>query len=187
MNGESVVVANGTDQVDKFMLRYPGEMKTEVFRGLVEHEVGAVVKSLAGIALSTKVSIKPADIFRFSHKPIPAVTQTQTRLDLGVHVPLVVSTLAEEEQSPRLDKTAMDIETMLGGIEVLKERFGYYPDVAYCSGNLRRSEIDGAVTLIDVMPIHEDGTRLIADGATILPNTLEDIGNFQTFVGQYGS
>lgn len=187
VNGESVVAANGADQVDKFMFRYPGEMTTEDFKGQVEYEIGAVVESLAGIALATQVSIKPADIFRFSRKPVLAVTQTQARLDLAVHVPLSLPELAEEQCSSRLDKTAMDIEKMLNGIEVLTGRFGYYPDIAYSSGNLRRSEIDGSVTLIDVMPIHADGTRLIADGATVLPNTLENIGNFQAFVGQYGS
>lgn len=187
VNGESVVVANDTTLVDKFMFRYPDGMTTQSFFCGVEHEVRAVVKALAGIALDTQVSIKPADIFRFSRKPVSAVVQTQKKLDLGVHAPLSLATLNDQTHSAKLDKTAADIERMLEGIEILTTHHGYYPDIAYSSGNLRRNEIDGAITLMDVMPIHSDGSRLIEDGAIILPNTLQAIGDLQAFVGQYGS
>jgi len=188
VNGETIVAANGTDKVDKFMFRYPGKLAVKSFMDQVEYEVGAVTECLAGVALETQVSIKPANIFRRSHNPFSAVTQTQTRLDLDVHSVMDLPAVADEAPSQRLDKTARDFETMLTGTERLVTDYGYYPDVAYSSGNLRRSSLDGAITLIDVMPIYADGGRLIGDRPPdLLPHTLDNLQKYQDFVGQYGS
>jgi hypothetical protein len=186
VNGETVVATHGTDKVDKFMFRYPGKMDVETFRRHVAYEVGAVTSSLVGIALPTEIAIKQADIFKRG-RTVPAVTQTQQRLDLAVHGAIDWPRLAEETASPRLDRTARDLESMLHGTESLASNHGLYPDVTYSSGNLRRSILDGAVTLIDVMAIHADGTRLIGDNPPdLLEHTMDNIQKYQAFVGQYG-
>lgn len=188
VNGESVVVANGADKVDKFMFRYPGRMACETFKDHVSHEVGAVTTCLAGVALDTEVSIKPASVFRNPKTSVLAVVQTQPRLDLATHRPIDLAAVAGEAKSPRSDRTARDLETMLKGTRILAERHGYHPDVAHSSGNLRCSIRDGSVTLLDVMPIHEDGSRLIGDRPPgLLGNTLDNLEAYQAFVGQYGA
>lgn len=186
VNGESVVASCG-DMVDKFMFRYSKKMSLETFESAVAEEVSAVTCSLAGIALPTKVGIKPAYVFKNPHSQLPAVAQTQTRLDLATHLPMDLIKVNEDSLVLRRDKTARDIETMLRGSERLAEEFGYYPDVAFSSGNLRRNSVDGTVTLIDVMPLYADGNRLINDHTPgILLTSQENLRAYGEFVGQYG-
>lgn len=187
VNGETIVAKNGSDKVDKFMFRYPDKMPLDTFRVHVAHEVCAVTSCLAGIALPTEVDIKPADIFKHVRRPIQAVTQTQQRLDLDLHGALSLQELAVEATSPLLDRTARDLEKMLQGIDTLASGYGFFPDIAHNSGNLRRSVLDGEVTLMDVMPIHADGDRLIGDHPPgLLEHAMGNIHDYQAFVGQYG-
>ena len=187
VNGESVVAANGADKVCKFMFRYPDKMPLDTFRENVAHEVGAVTSCLAGVALPTEVSVKPADIFRRVRRPIPTVTQTQQRLDLDLHRALNLRELEDEATSPIRDRTAKDIEIMLRGIDTLAAGYDFFPDIANNSDNLRRCRLHGEVILIDVMPIHANGDRLIGDHPPgLLEHSLEHIREYQTFVGQYG-
>lgn len=186
VSGESVVVANSTDKVDKFMFRYPGKMPLEIFRNHVALEVGAVTNCLAGVALPTEVTIKPADIFKRHRNLTSVVTQTQRRLDLSTNPIFDLRKLAEKP-SATTDKSVRDIERMLLGTEILAKDYDFTPDIAYSSGNLRQNIYDGTVTLIDVMPIHSDGSRLIGDRPPdLLEHTLANIQSYQTFVGQYG-
>lgn len=186
VNGESVVAANGTQKVDKFMFRYPGNIALEAFKNSVAHEVGTVTSYLAGIALPTEVSIKAASILKYG-KPLPTVTQTQMRLDLTEHRPLDINSLIQQAGCRQHDQTARDLEQLICGVDEMAGREGLYPDLAMSSGNLRHSQATGALTLIDVMPIYEQGGRLIGDTANILENTLAAIQECKTFVGQYGS
>lgn len=187
VNGETVVVANGVDKVDKFMFRYPGKMALEAFRDHVEQEIGAITGYLAGIALSTQVSIKPAYIFRRPQVHVNAVAQTQTRLDLDIDAAMDLNTTVQEAPSPNLDRTARDVESLLSGTERLVDDYGYYPDIASNSGNLRRSIFDGSVTLIDVMPFYANGSRLIGGRPpNVIPHIQRNIQGYQEFVGQYG-
>lgn len=187
VNGESVVALNGLDKVDKFMLRYPRRMDTSTFRERVDQEVTSVVSHLTGIALPTTVGIKEADILKLPGLRVPAVVQTQPKLDLNIHLPLHLVTVLEEKGSPLKDKTAQDLELMLSGVDQLASKLGFYPDIAHSSGNLRRSTNDGAVTLIDVMPIYADGSRLIGDYTFKPPHSWPEFADYRAFVGQYGS
>ena len=157
VSGESVVAANDTT-VDKFMFRYPGKMSTEKFKAHVTEQVATVTTMLGGIALPTSVSVKSADVFRRPNTNVDAVTQTQSKLDLAVHGELDIIAVTHELSSASKDRTAKDIDTLLAGTMTLVKGYGYYPDLALKSGNLRRNIIDGAVTLIDVMPFYADGT-----------------------------
>lgn len=187
VNGESVVATSGEHEVDKFMFRYPGDMPLTYFEAEVTRQVMAVTSCLAGVALSTSVRIKAADIFRWPGMRVPAVTQTQRRLDLDVHKALNVSTLEAEGSSRQLDTTARDLEVMLLGVKELADMYGYYPDVSQPGDNVRRSVIDGSVTLIDVMPVYDNGNRLIGDNPPgLLEGALAGIERYQAFVGQYG-
>jgi hypothetical protein len=188
VNSETVVAANGREKVDKFMFRYPGKISLEKFRDQVHDEVKAVTQSLAQIALATEVNIKPAYIFKKPKNPVAAVAQTQPRLDLGIHRALDLAELVGEAPSRSVDRTMSDLESMLEGVDVLTACHGYYPDVANSSGNLRRNILDGAVTLIDVMPVYANGNRLIDDRPPgLLEHTLENIEAYQELVGQYGA
>lgn len=189
VNGESVVVARG-EMVDKFMFRYPRVLNLDQFRQNVEHEVGVVVAALGGIALPTQVSIRSADILR-SRRPVRAVTQTQTRLDLNTHVPFYPEMLKTSSSSVRnnklLDTTARTMASLLQGIEVLVGR-GYYPDIGPGSDNLRYNTENGGLCLVDVMPVYTNGSRLIGDRPLhIVPAIKESIAAYQEFVGRYGS
>ena len=187
VSGESVVVANGADKVDKFMFRYPGKMPLDVFRDRVSLEAGVVTSYLAGIALPTQVSIKQAQIFRNPQTQVSAVTQTQERLDLGANPAIDMDVILAETASPCIDKTARDLEVLVQGVGRLLGDHGYYPDIAHSAGNLRRNSINGAVKLIDIMPLYETGTRLIGDRpANVIPHIQENIQAYQEFVGQYG-
>lgn len=190
VSGETVVVANGSGKVDKFMFRYPGKMSLPVFEHHVQLEIGTVTRCLAGIALATEVGIKPAYIFRSPRTHVDAVAQTQQRLDLDIHVPL---DLAEVRKAPvqSRDRTARDLESLLTGAHALIAEYGSYPDIANNSGNLRRSTIDGSVTLLDVMPFYADGNRLIDDKSPdsaphVLTGLHTSIQGYHDFVGQYG-
>jgi hypothetical protein len=185
--GESVVVDGAAGQVDKFMFRYPGRMSLEDFRDHVDEEVGTLTRCLPSIALSTEVSIKTARVFRSRRTHTQAVAQTQEKLDLDIHAPFDMDNVLLESASKTKDRTAKDLEVLLAGIDHLVTEHGYYPDVADNSGNLRRSVVDGSISLIDVMPVYTNGERLIADGAVILPEALANIACYQTFVGQYGA
>jgi hypothetical protein len=188
VNGETVVAVNGPDKVDKFMFRYPGRMALTVFGAHVYEEVASVTEHLAGVALPTRVDIKEAQIFRRPKSKVPAVVQIQERLDLDVHTAMDLAVLSEESKSPLRDRTAQDIEKLLEGTGILVTNFGYYPDLANNSGNLRRSVLDGAVSLIDVMPFYADGSRLIGDNPppNVIPHIQDNIQSYEKFVGEYG-
>lgn len=172
VNGETVVVAHGSDKVEKFMFRYPKGLSTEQFKEKVSEEVARVAESLPGIAVPTKVSIKSARIFRWPVNSVRSVVQTQPKLDLSMYEELDLNKLAREKPSRRLDRTLRDLKSLLVGVQKLKEQHGYYPDIANNSGNLRRSKVDGSVVLIDVMPVYVNGNRLIDDNP---PKLIEHI------------
>lgn len=185
VNGESVV-ADAGQTVDKFMFRYPGKMATKLFESNVANEVGAVTSHLKGVALPTIVTIKPAEIFRRPRTSVDTVTQTQTKLDLDIHDALDLAA-AQELAATNLDQTAKGVEALLKGTKTLVGEYGYYPDLSPNSGNIRRSVLDGTVTLIDVMPFYTNGNRLIDDNPPNVISHLEDtVRTYEAFVGQYG-
>lgn len=187
VSGETVVATNGSSLVDKFMFRYPPRLSLLEFNNRVEHEVGLVTSFLASIALPTQVSIKDADIFRRARSSVPAVTQTQFRLNLDTHPPFNLDEVKAEKPSIATDNTARDLEQLVTGVQSLAAEYGYYPDLAQSSGNLRRAAATGSLTLIDVMPVYADGGRLIGDRATIMPSVLGHLAEYEAFVGQYGA
>jgi hypothetical protein len=188
VNGETVVVANGTDKVDKCMFRYPTGMSTEQFCNQVDDEISVVTGFLASVALATAVDLKPARIFRRPMGQVRVVTQTQRRLDLDIYEALDIDKIASEDSLPQLDTTMKDLDGMLLGTQALVETYGYYPDIAHNSGNLRRNVLDGSVTLIDVMPIYSNGNRLIDDNPPgLLEHTVDTIARYEEIVGRYGA
>ncbi|TAH33841.1 hypothetical protein EYC58_00150 [Candidatus Saccharibacteria bacterium] len=190
VNGETVVAVNAADpdKVDKFMLRYPSGVALGAFEQSARHEIGAVTTYLAGIALPTAVSIQPVDILRHTRKLPLAVKQHQQRLDLAEHATLDLVALTAEPDSRQRYRTAKDLEILCVGAEKLRTEFGYIPDVTYHSGNLRRRAADGAVTLIDVMPFYENGSRLIGDRPPDVVSHLQaNLALYQEFAGTYGS
>ena len=189
VNGETVVAVNDRDntRVDKFMFRYPGRMALKAYEQAARHEIAAVTDCLAGVALPTTVAIQPATILKARRPPL-VVTQSQQRLDLTVHPEFNLTKLAQEARSPKLDRTAKDLEIVVAGAEKLYTEFEYYPDVAPSSGNLRRSNIDGAVSLIDVMPFYANGSRLIGGNPpNIITHLQENVAGYQAFIGSYGA
>jgi hypothetical protein len=187
VNGESVVIDRG-DTVDKFMFRYPGRMSLKDHREHVAHEVGVVSQYLAGVALPTTVAIKPAYIFRNAGTHIDAVTQTQQKLDLTIHGVLNLPALGAETRSPRLDRTARDLETFVTGTQRLIADHGFYPDIPEKTDNIRRSQVDGSVNLIDMMPFYANGSRLLGDKPPrIIEHVETALGGYADFVGQYGA
>ncbi len=187
VNGETVVAKNGETLVDKYMFRFPGTMNITTFNERVADEIDAVTKCLAGIALPTTVSIKQARIFKRGGA-VPAVTQTQKRLDLQLHEALCLPMLDGSTPPRTQDRSARDLEKMLAGIDQLVNRFGMYPDVSWTTGNLRRNVADGSITLIDVMGVHTDGGRPIGDRPPdLIANTTSSIASYQAFVGSYGA
>jgi hypothetical protein len=188
VSGESVVVAREDDMVDKFMFRYPARLPLGEFKVKVEQEVGVVTRYLAPVALATTVDIKPAQIFRKSSLQLPAVAQTQRRLELPAQPAFDPSSLEEEPRSSRRDKTVRDLEILLGGADILLKNYGYYPDVALNSENLRRNVHDGTLVLTDVMPLYAEGGRLIGDNPPGVPDSSkENLAAFRGIVGQYGA
>lgn len=188
INGESVVTDAGKI-VDKFMFRYPSNMATNLFEVLVANEVAVVTSHLAGIALPTAVSVKSAVIFKRPTTSVDAVTQSQTKLDLGIHRALDLTVLHESASAiANLDQTARGIEALLRGAQTLVNEHGYYPDLSPNSGNVRRNVLDGTITLIDVMPFYANGNRLIDDKPPGVIRHIKDIMcSYEAFVGQYGS
>lgn len=188
INGESVVAKNGDNLVDKHMFRHPKDISIEEFEASVREDVGLVTRNLAGVALPTLVSIKPAYVFRNPETHVQAVTQTQRRLDLDVHSALNLDTVLEEAAGKNKDRTAKDLELVLTGAAILINEFGRYPDIARSSGNLRRSQEDGSITLIDVMPFYDNGSRAIGDrpkGA--IESMQHNLARLDEFVGSYGA
>lgn len=187
VNGETVVAANGPDKVDKFMFRYPGKIALMTFEAHAKDEIGALTSSL-DIALPTQVGIKPAYVFRNPATYIDTVTQTQRRLNLSLEGVFDLNDLKREDRSPKLERTARDMENLVTGAEHLVRQHSFYPDIADSSGNLRRNIFDGSLTLIDVMPFYADGSRLIGDAPpNIIPHIQNNLQNYQEFIGQYGS
>jgi hypothetical protein len=185
VNGESVV-ADAGQTVDKFMFRYPGKMAIKLFETHVTDEVAAVTSHIKGVALPTTVSIKPAEIFRRPTAAVDAVAQTQTKLDLGIHGALDL-TAVQESPAASIDQTARGVEALLHGARTLVKKHGYYPDLSMNSGNVRRSVLDGSVTLIDVMPFYANGNRLIDDNPpNVIPHLEDTMRTYEAFVGQYG-
>lgn len=190
VSGETVVAINTEDKtkVDKFMFRYPRKMSLESFENDAQREIGMVMKHLADIAMPTTVTTKPADIFKHVRKPPLAVTQSQPRLDLSLHPELNLAALLQSPHSPQLDRTARDLEKLAEGTDKLITDFGYFPDIANNSGNLRRSLTDGAITLIDVMPFYANGSRLIGDNPpTIIAHVQDNVAMYKDFAGKYGA
>lgn len=187
VNGESVVVKNGEDKVDKVLLRYPREMTLDTFRDRAEDEVNSVISHLSGIALPTEVSIKKTRVFRAPLGAILAVTQTQERLDLAAYPGLDWDVLREKPLNDIPDTTAKSIERLLVGSLALWGERGYYPDVFHGGGNLRLSA-EGRVILIDVLPIYENGGRLVGDKPwNALDYIEQNLREFAQFVGRYGA
>lgn len=188
VNGETVVAKSGDNLVDKHMFRYPNELTIEEFERIVSEDVEIVTANLAGVALSTEVSIKSAFVFRNPETYVQAVTQTQRRLDLDVHGVLNLDTVEDKPAGRNKDKTARDLELVLKGSAILINDFGRYPDIASSSGNLRRSQIDGSVTLIDVMPFYTNGSRAIGDSpGGAIESMQNNLARFDQFVGSYGA
>lgn len=184
VSGESVVVAD-TDVVHKYMFRYPGTMQLGDFYVQASQQVETVTQTLGNIALPTTVSLELADVFRRPFTAVKAVTQTQQKLDLASNPPLSAADLQTTARG-QFDTTANDLDILLRRTEKLAANDGYYPDIALSSSNLRRNIFTGNVRLIDVLPISEDGSRLIGDSPSKLPHNLEMIQSIQEFVGQYG-
>lgn len=184
VSGESVVVADA-NEVKKYMFRYPHAMPLGEFHVRANHEVETLTQALSSVALSTIVSIDSADIFKRPFGAVDAVTQTQTKLNLIENPPLTIEDL-QASPTEQYDLTANDLERMLTDIQGLVANDALYPDIALSSGNLRRNIHDGSVTLIDVLPIHADGTRLIGDSPSKLPHNLDMLQTIEGFVGRYG-
>ncbi len=188
VNGETVVAKNGDDLVDKHMFRYPHELAIEEFKRIVSEDVEIVTTNLAGVALATEVSIKPAFVFRNPETYVQAVTQIQRRLDLGTYGALNLDIVEDEPDGRNKDQTARDLELVLKGSAILISDFGRYPDIARSSGNLRRSQIDGSVTLIDVMPFYANSSRAIGDSpGGAIESMQSDLARFDQFIGSYGA
>ena len=188
VNGESVVAEAGNNCVDKHMFRYPQKLSLNEFETVVKRDVGTVSTYLAGIALATQVHIKPARIFKNPSTSLPAVTQTQPRLDLQIHHRLDLEKLHCEPSGPIKDATARDLELLIQGSAKMIDECGKYPDITRSSGNLRRSLIDGSVTLIDVLPFYENGSRAIGDTPREAVQSSQNmLVEFGEFVGRYGA
>lgn len=125
VNAETVVVSNGPDKVDKFMLRYPGKMALEAFCLSVGFEIGVLSSSLGSVAVSTEVGIKNAKIFRNPRSSVPSVVQTQPRLDLSIHRSLTPEDIFDEPVSPNHDRTMKDIEQLLRGAGHLAAEYDF--------------------------------------------------------------
>lgn len=192
VSGESVVVTGeAPDTVDKHMFRRPHDMSLEQFHHGVEREIGLMQHYLGDIALATAVAIKPAHCFRPRFLDgLPAVTQTQPRLDLNHHAPLRLMDISDEAMPGTAhhlnDALARDLETLLAGSRLLMEEQGMLPDISGNSGNLRIAP-DGRLTLIDVMPMYQGGKRLIGDAiADPQPHTEQKLAHIETLLGRYG-
>lgn len=184
VSGESIVVPTG-NTVDKYMFRYPSKYSQTEFHAGVSSEVKAVTSHLAHIALPTLVSVKTADIFRRPFTETSVVTQTQPRIDLLTNQPLDLDYLDITQNT--IERTARDLEQLLADTAKMVNEEGLYPDISSTSGNVRRNVHTGELALIDVMPIHADGTRLIGDWPSKLPHTLENIVHYEDFIGHYGA
>jgi hypothetical protein len=187
VSGESVVAENGPDKVDKFMLRYPGQMSLEDFAANVSAETGAVTSCLSGIALPTEVGIKPARVLK-TQKPPLAVVQTQSRLDPNENPPFRLWPQAPTGKQPsRVTRTLRDLESLMTKSDALQQQHGYYPDLGQSSENLRRNIGNGALTLIDVMPIYGDGNRLIGDRPYRTRESIQKtLDEYRETLGQFG-
>lgn len=191
INGESVVVTGEVpNTIDKHMFRRPHYMSLEQLRGDVEREIKLMQHYLSGIALATTVAIKPAHCFRPRRlNGMPAVTQTQPKLNLEHHAALNLMDLAiPQSGKPRLsDALVRNLEALLVGSKLLMEEQGMLPDISGHSGNLRIAP-DGTLTLIDVMPLYTGGGRLIGDTVSDpLPHTQRKLARIETLIGRYGA
>lgn len=187
VSGESVVVSAGADKVNKYMFRYPKHMTLGSFENATRGQIGLVAKHLGGVALTTEVTTKQADIFRIPIGPVPAVTQVQQKIDTTLNPPMRLNGLVREQSDHINPQTLRDIESLLNGCEELYQESNLYPDIYDASHNLRVNLQTGHLTLIDVMPLNPDGTRLIGD---LKPNT-NKIGDYideirDKVLGRYG-
>lgn len=186
VSGESVVVDDGRT-VDKFMLRYPGKISIESFRTRAELEIDTVLAHLGKVAIPTKVGIKSGKLFRHSAKSVKAVAQTQLKLDTSINPPINLKSIVNDAYYPFTDQTARDLESLVNGADTLISDHGYFPDIALSSGNLRCSMLDGRLTLIDVLPFYNNGSRLIGDRPPqVIPTIENDLNKYRAFVGQFG-
>ena len=179
VSGESIV-ANKGNTVDKFMFRFPTGLSLEQFHDGVESEVMTVQTYLGRQALSTEVSIKLADIFKARLGPVEAVTQTQLRLNLHLYPNLDLKNLTHSEETVR------ELEKIVIASEKMFVEEGLHPDYSFSGGNLRVGLTNGDLKLIDVMPIHSDGRRLIGDTPSKLPHAQDTLNEYKDFIGMYG-
>ncbi|MDO4781426.1 MAG: hypothetical protein Q4A34_03500 [Candidatus Saccharibacteria bacterium] len=184
VNGESVVVTNTSNTVDKHMFRRPHTTPLEQFRNDVEREITTVLHHLSGIALATTVTIKATHCFRpHPLRGVPAVTQTQQKLNLEQHKTLE---LLDIQQGNASDMLVRNLELLLAGSRSLINNEGLLPDILGNSGNLRLSP-DEELTLIDVMPLYSGGGRLIGDGvSSSLPEIERRLAHIEDIIGAYG-
>lgn len=187
VRGESVVVMKGVDEVNKFMFRYPEDQSIETFRDNVTSEISTVRHHLTGLSMPTEVSIENADIFKKPFSAVDAVTQTQTRLNLDINPELKLRLLGKHSVSNLNDRTIAQLDHLITKTEQMAQEDGVYPDIATAGENVRRNVITGEICLIDVMPIHADGSRLIGDKHSKLPAALATLEEYKDVVGQYGA
>ena len=163
-------------------------MNLSTFETNVRNEINIVMEYLGGVALSTSVDTKPADILKHVRKLPLVVTQSQSLINLTENPELSMLTLLQAPHSPQLDRTARDLEKLTEGSKRLLADYEYFPDIANNSGNLRRNNSDGAVTLIDVMPFYANGSRLIGDyHPNIIDHIQKNTAEYEAFAGSYGA
>jgi hypothetical protein len=185
VSGESIVVM-GDDTVKKYMFRYPSVMDPDTFYVNVMNEIEAVTQVMDRSALPTEVSVEEARIFKWPLGAAEAVTQTQEKLNLVENPALTLDDLFVNA-TLHLSETARDLDILICNAQKLAMDYDLYPDIAFSSSNLRRNIHTGSVTLIDVMPIHADGTRLIGDHPSKLPKTKNAIETIKAFLGNFGA
>lgn len=185
VSGESVVTYQ-EDTVRKYMFRYPLGMPLDTFYYEARKEVATVTDKLGGIALPTTLRLTKADIFNKPFGPVIAPVQIQRRLDTMSNPSFTLNDMHPHPKAA-FEKTVRDLDALLQQTDQMIMDDGYYPEVAFSSGNLRRDVYTGDITLVDVMPLRQDGTRLIGDSPSKLPHTLDALKDIGAFVGKFGS
>lgn len=186
VNGESVVARIDDETVQKYMFRYPRKMTRDEFKQGVTREVGLVTSYLSAVALPTMVSMVNTEVIRLGS--IDAVTQTQPYLSMYENPALSNPDDMERLSIRAKDTAAFQLEAMLKGIDEMYAEHELHPDIANSAGNLRLRPETGDVSLIDVMPIYSNGSRLIGGKPPkLLEHAQENVRRFEDFVGSYGA
>jgi hypothetical protein len=171
VSGESVVARQNNDTVHKYMFRYPNDVNLGYFRKEAESEIGLVTNYLSGIRLGK----------------IDAVTQIQPYVSLQENPALTSTSELDELTLKAKDQAARDLEYLVKGTAALYDDYGFHPDIANSAGNLRINPNSGDITLIDVMPIYDNGSRLIGDTpANILEHAQQNARAYENYIGSYG-